>query len=68
MTARPELTRLRNAQARVARAEEALVKARRDRDDLVLDALWAGASADEVAASTGLSRPRVYQIRESARV
>lgn len=60
---RPELTRLRNATARVARAEAALNKARADRDEYILDALHARASVTEVVAVSGLSAPRIYQIK-----
>ena len=64
---RPELTRLRTATARLARAEAAAEKARRDRDELILDALHARASVAEVAAVAGVSVPRVYQVRDGAR-
>lgn len=67
MTARPELTRLRTAARRVARAEESAERARADRDEFVRDALHAGASVVEVAEVTGLSAPRVYQIRSGVR-
>ena len=65
---RPELTRLRNATARLERAEVAVERARRERDAAILDVLGNGVSVAEVSAVASVSVPRVYQIRESARV
>ena len=60
---RPELTRLRNATARLARAEAARATAREDRDELIRDALHARATVAEVVEVAGISAPRVYQLR-----
>lgn len=66
MTRRPELTRLRNAAARLERAEAAAARVMDDRDEYLTDALWAGATIEEVMTLTGLSRARIYQIKGAA--
>ena len=64
MTARPELTRLRALSMGATAAELSAKLARRRRDLAILDSLDAGASVAEIVEATGLSRPRVYQLRD----
>ena len=59
--------RLRHAQGEMRRAEELLGSARERRDTQVRAALAGGVSAATIAGLTGLSQPRVRQIRDGKR-
>ena len=59
--------RLRHAQGEMRRAEELLGSARDRRDTQVRAALAGGVSAATIAGLTGLSQPRVRQIRDGKR-
>ena len=59
--------RLRHAQGEMRRAEELLGSARDRRDTEVRAALAGGVSAATIAGLTGLSQPRVRQIRDGRR-
>ena len=59
--------RLRHAQGELRRAEELLGSARDRRDTEVRAALAGGVSAATIAGLTGLSQPRVRQIRDGRR-
>lgn len=51
----------------VTAASLALVAAQAERDDAVREALDAGATVNELMAPAGLSRERLYQIRDRRR-
>ena len=55
------------AQEQVKAAEAALQQAILDRGEAVRAALDAGAGAQPIAAALGLSRHRVYQMRDAGR-
>lgn len=64
MTARPDLSRLRALSMEATAAELSAKLARRRRDLAILDSLDAGASVAEIVDATGLSQPRVYQLKD----
>lgn len=55
------------AQEQVKAAEEVLAQRILDRGEAVRAALDAGAGAQPIAAALGLSRHRVYQMRDAGR-
>lgn len=64
---RDPLERIRGAAERVRQLQADVDTAESARDDLIREALAAGATWREVAAAAGISKPRVYQIRDRRR-
>lgn len=62
-----ELDILADAARALDAAEQAAEAARHDRDQAVRAAIFAGARIVDITAITGLSRNRVYQIRDGRR-
>jgi len=60
-------TRIRNTAAEAADWRELADDADKRRDDLIRAALADGVSVGEVVNATGLSRARIYQIRDGRR-
>ena len=63
----PALTEVSNAANTVRAANEALTVAQGARDQAVRAALAAGVSVKDLGPASGLSKERVYQIRDSRR-
>ncbi|WP_037164997.1 hypothetical protein [Rhodococcoides fascians] len=61
------LARIRTAAGQRAEARAIAAAAEEHRDQLVREALAAGITAADVAAAAGLSKPRMYQIRDRRR-
>jgi len=61
------LTEVRAASSRVAALGVELEAATEARDDAIRDALATGATVAGIVEATGLSRARVYQIRDRRR-
>lgn len=61
------LAKIRTAAGRRSEARAIAAAAEGERDQLVRDALAAGIPASTVAAAAGLSKPRMYQIRDGRR-
>lgn len=61
------LAKIRTAAGRRNEARAIAAAAEGERDQLVRDALAAGIPASTVAAAAGLSKPRMYQIRDRRR-
>ena len=59
-----QIRRLMDSRDEVLRAEQELKKALDARDAHILDALAGGAKTLDVAAYSGLSKQRIYQLRE----
>jgi hypothetical protein len=62
-----EVIELRSAMQRYEAANNAAAEAERHRDDIIRRCLAAGMSVVRVMAVTGLSKPRIYQIRDGRR-
>lgn len=61
------LARVEDTAAAVVIVSQALAVAQTERDDAVRQALAAGATVNDLMAPAGLSRERLYQIRDRRR-